>query len=259
MYVLARSVRRGNTDRADRQPWRLTVRGPGGQAGFTLMEVMIAMALMMVILLATFYSLDSTSRSQERFQSYGEEITTAQAAMSQLVHDLREATEVLFVTPDKIEFQVPLKNTVTGVTTTYTVLYDCTAPDSLGSGYTRCARTQSSSGTPPAAGSTFPPPPTDIQHVYNNASRYSTFCNSTTGQPSGAVFFILNSNISNTDGSTAYCDEAYEWELAGLVNGAEYVQITVDVPASGDQTSFGLAHKTVLETGTFLPNLSAGS
>jgi type II secretory pathway pseudopilin PulG len=219
------------------------------------MEVLLTAVIMLVVLTATLYSLGSTTRTQARYQSYAQEITNTQGALAHLVHDLREATQVVFVTPDKLEFKVPLK--VDGTTTTWTVLYDCTASDSLGSGYTRCARTQSSTGSPPAAGPTARSE--DIQHVWNNASRYWTFCNSSASGPSGAVFYISNSNIPNTDGSTAACDETYETELGLLVNGAQFVQIQVAVPASGNLTRYGMTHRTVLSTGTFVPNLSAGA
>jgi len=260
MDVHVQSACGRDADRADGRPWWLTARAAVRafayeEAGVGLIELVLVVGLTIVVLTATLYSLDATSRTQSRYQNYAEEITAAQGSLSHLVHDLREATKVLFVTPDKLEFQVPLK--VAGVTTTWTVLYDCTASDSLGSGYTRCARTQSSTGTPPTAGSTAGSE--DIQHVWNNASRFSTFCNAGGTAPSGAVFYISNSNVPDTDGSTAACDNDYENTLGFLANGAQYVQVQVDVPASGTLTRGGLRHNTVLETATFLPNLSAGA
>jgi hypothetical protein len=156
------------------------------------------------------------------------------------------------VTPSKLEFQMPSGSS------TLTVLYDCTASDSLGSGYTRCARTQSTSGLPPAASSS--PGTVDIQHVHNNgANGFTTFCNSGGTGQSGAVFFVANSNFARTDGSTAACDEAYEQEIGSVADGAQYVQVQVQVPASGARTTLGRSHMTVLSTGVFLPNLSAGA
>ena len=262
MDVLARSVLGRGTDRAARRRLWLGVKGAfrafvHQEAGISLMELVITVGMTVVVLTGTLYALDATSTSQSNYQNYAEEITSTQGSLAHLVHDLREATKVLFVTPDKLEFQVPLK--VGGVTTTWTVLYDCTASDSLGSGYTRCARTQSSTGTPPAAGSTAGSE--DIQHVWNNGSRsgYSTFCNTAGSAPSGAVFYVTNSNIPNTDGSGLTCDNDYENSLGFLTNGAQYVQIQVDIPASGNLTRGGLTHNTVLNTATFLPNLGAGA
>lgn len=223
------------------------------EAGFTVVEIVIAMAMTTVLMTATLYALSASTRNQSHDESYAEEITSTQASLARLVHDLREATQVLFVTPDKLEFQtVPINGT------SYYVLYDCTAADSLGSSYTRCARTQAvAPGQPPAASATAGS--LDIQHIYNDAARYSTWCNSGGTAASGAVFFVSNPNIPRTDGSTAACDEAYEWEIASLANAPVYVHVQVEVPASGNLVQGGLTHHTLLSTGTFLPNLDAGA
>jgi hypothetical protein len=223
------------------------------ESGFGLVELLVSMLMLMLVVGATVSMLVSTGNAQLRDATYGQEVTATQTALARMVHDLREATQVLFVTPSKIEFQMPPASGVTE-----TVLYDCTASDTLGSAYTRCARTQSTGGTPPVAGSK--PGPDDIQHIYNNAAHgYSTFCKSDGSAPSGAVFYITNSNIANTDGSTAACDEAYEDELGSIVDGPEYVQVQVEVPASNGLTRVGTTHYTVLDSGVFLPNLSAGA
>jgi type II secretory pathway pseudopilin PulG len=228
-------------------------RGVGAESGFALVELLTVLVMMVLLMSATFAALNSTTKAQTRDQTYAQEVTSTQTAVARLVHDLRQATEVLFVTPSKIEFQMP---PVGG--TTYTVLYDCTASDSLGSAYTRCARTQTSSGSVPAAGSS--PGPEDVQHIYNDAAHgFTTFCNASGTAPSGAVFFPTNNNFPDTDGSTAACDEAYEQEIGSLVDGPLYVQITVQVPASGTLKNSGTTHLTTITSGAFLPNLSSGA
>jgi type II secretory pathway pseudopilin PulG len=218
-----------------------------------LIELLSALVVMILIMSATFAALNSTTKAQTRDQAYAQEVTATQTAIARMVHDLRQATLVLLVTPSKIEFQMP---PIGGKT--YTVLYDCTASDTLGSGYTRCARTQTSSGSLPAAGST--PGPQDIQHVYNDAAHgFSTFCSANGSGPSGAVFLPSNPNFANTDGSSAACDEAYEQEIGTVVDGPEYVQIQVQVPASNGRKNTGTTHLTTLTAGVFLPNLSAGA
>lgn len=226
--------------------------GAASEQGFTLIELLVVLVVMIVVLFATLAALGSATTTQTRDQAYAQEVTATQTALARLVHDLREATQVLLVTPSKLEFQLSVNGTV------YNVLYDCTPADSLGTGYTRCARTQATAPTtPPAAGSVAGS--LDIQHIYNNAAHgYSTFCKSDGSAPSGSVFFVSNSNIPNTDGSNLACDEAYEDEIAGLA-APTYVQIQVEVPASGDLVSGGLNHLTVLSTGAFLPNLDAGA
>ena len=230
--------------------------GAGGEQGFTLIELLVVLVMMIVVLTATLTALGSVTTTQTRDQAYAQEVTATQTALARLVHDLREATQILLVSPSKLEFQLSV-NGVNGITT-YNVLYDCTAADSLGTGYTRCARTQATApATPPTAGAVAGS--LDIQHIYNNAAHgYSTFCKSDGSATSGSVFFVSNSNIPNTDGSNLACDEAYEDEIAGL-DAPTYVQVQVEVPASGSLVRGGLTHLTVLSTGAFLPNLDAGA
>jgi prepilin-type N-terminal cleavage/methylation domain-containing protein len=238
--------------------YRMPDAGPGRRAraaderGFTLIELLVVLVMMLVVMIATMAALSAATTTQTRDQAYAQEVTATQTAVARLIHDLRAATLVLLVTPTKLEFQLPVSGT------TYNVFYNCTAADSLGSGYTRCARTQAvAPAPPPTAGSKAGS--LDIQHIYNNAGRgYSTFCKSDGSAPSGSVFFVTNSNIPNTDGSTLACDEAYEDEIAGLA-APTYVQVQVQVPASGSLVRGGLQHFTVLSTGAFLPNLDAGA
>jgi prepilin-type N-terminal cleavage/methylation domain-containing protein len=223
-----------------------------GEHGFTLIELLVVLVMMVVVLTATLTALTAATTTQTRDQAYGQEVTATQTSLARLVHDLREATQILLVTPSKLEFQLKVNSA------TYNVLYDCTAADSLGTGYTRCARTQATApATPPAAGATAGP--LDIQHIYNDAAHGAgTFCKYDGSAPSGSVFFVANSNIPNTDGSNLACDEAYEDEIAGL-DAPTYVQVQVEVPASGSLLRGGMTHLTVLSTGAFLPNLDAGA
>ena len=217
-------------------------------AGFTLIELLVAMVIALVIFGATLTALQVTTYDQTRDQAYAQEVTSTDTAFARLLHDLRQATLFTSVTPNSISFQMVVGST------TYNVVYNCTAADSLGGSYTRCARTQNPAPTAaPAPGSTaleF-----DIAHVKNGT--VSTFCNTGGTASSGSVFFPSNPNITNTDGSGLACDEAYEQEVASLQ--PTYIQVHVQVPASGNLTSGGQTHQTVLSSGVFIPNLDAGS
>jgi Tfp pilus assembly protein PilW len=222
------------------------------ESGIGLVEMLVASTMMLAIITATVSVLISGTRAQTRDESYAEEITSTQAALSRMVHDLRQATAFEQISPYLIEFQMAVGST------TYNVEYNCNATDSRGSPYTRCARTQAvAPANPPAAGSSayeF-----DIQHVWNSPTNgYTTFCNGSGTATSGSVFFVTNPSIANTDGSTAACDQTYQNLLASL-NAPTYVQIQVEVPASGGQTRLAMNHLTVLESGTYLPNLDAGA
>lgn len=226
------------------------------QAGFTLVELLVAISIFLLVVGATEAILVSTTWTQTRDQAYAEEIASTQAGLARLVHDLRGATSLQVVGPDLLEFQL------TQAGTTYNVMYDCSASDALGAPYTRCARTQAVAPSPaPVAGSTAGSE--DIQHVWNNAtntangSNFATFCNSSGSARSGSVFFASNPSTSNPDSSPPACDETYE--VANVAPLPSYIQITVQVPASGDLKSFGLRHLTVLQTGTYLPNADSGA
>jgi type II secretory pathway pseudopilin PulG len=218
--------------------------------GFTLVELVVVTAVLMVIVGGCLAVLDGATSAEARDVSYAQEISATQTLLARLVHDLRQATAFQLVSPNAVQFQVTLRGT------TYNVKYDCTAPDSLGTPYTRCARTQAAApAAPPAAGAM--PGPADIQHVRNGA--IATFCTSDGTAQSGSVFFVSNPNVADTDGSTAACDEAYENLIGPQLHLPTYVQVLVQVPAGGDLARGGLTHTTVLKSGAFLPNSDAGA
>ncbi len=202
----------------------------------------------MVIVSATLNVLQAASKAQSRDQNYAQEITNTQAALARLMHDLRQATGFQLITPTAIQF-----TTVSG-STTYNVKYDCSAPDTLGSPYTRCARTSAvAPAAPPAYGSKAGS--LDIQHVLNGTS--STFCNAG-GTAQAGVFLVSDSTTPNTDGSNLACDETYAYNIAALTVHPNYVQVMVKVPASNDLKTGGMTHQTVLTSGAFIPNLELG-
>jgi prepilin-type N-terminal cleavage/methylation domain-containing protein len=224
--------------------------GLATEEGFTLVELLVAIAIFIVITSATLAVLDVAARSQSRDQAYAQEITGTQTALARAVHDLRQATAFQQVSANVVQFQVVANGS------TYNVKYDCTAPDSLGSSYTRCARTQAvAPASPPAAGSAAGG--LDIQHITNGG--INTFCKADGSGPSGAVFFVSNPSINNTDGSTLACDEAYENEIGPQLKLPTFVQVLVKVPASGDLAHGGMTHLTVLKSGAFLPNSDSGA
>jgi prepilin-type N-terminal cleavage/methylation domain-containing protein len=218
--------------------------------GFSLIELLIAITITLIVAGTTLTALSLLIRTQARDQAYAQEVTNTQTGFARLLHDLRQATLFQSVTPNSIAFQMVSSGA------TYNVAYSCTAADSLGGSYTRCAQTQalapSTPATPGAAANSL-----DIIHVSNGG--ISNFCNGAGTAPSGSVFFPSNPAIANTDGSTLACDEAYEREIASLSGGPTEMQVLVQVPASGDLTSGGMSHSTVLSSAAFLPNLDAGS
>lgn len=217
------------------------------EAGLALIELLLAAAITIVIAVAAGGLLVVGSNSQARNQAEAGTIASTQAAVATLLHDLRGAKAVTQVGPATINFLLSVGGT------DYNVQYNCNAQDTLGAPYTRCARTQAVAPAPaPAAGPT--PGSLDIQHVYNNPTNgYNRFCNTQGTAPSGAVFFVSNPQQPNTDGSGLACDETYETTVVAPL--PDYVQIRVQVPASGDTPRAGLTHFTVFQDGVFLPNI----
>ena len=221
-----------------------------GQRGYTMIEMLVGMTLTLFIAGATMTLLETATRAQSRDQSYAQEITNTQTALARLVHDLRQASSFSLVSPNVLQFQLVANGT------TVNVRYDCTASDSLGTAYRRCARTQATApASPPAAGTALGAG--DIQHVANGT--LATFCNSSGTAASGSVFFVSNPTIPNTDGSLLACDEAYENLIGPQLKTPTYVAVQVNVPASGGLVRGGLTHLTVLKSGTFLPNSDSGA
>jgi hypothetical protein len=213
--------------------------------------MLVVMATMLVVAAATFAALESGTRAQARDQAFAQEVSDSEATFQRLQRDLRQATFFLSpVKPNSISFQMVQNGT------SYNIAYDCTATDSLGSQFTRCAETQAVAPNPaPAPAATAGS--LDIQHVSNGG--VSTFCKADGSGPSGSVFFVSNPSIPNTDGSTMACDEAYELQIASLSGGPTFVKARVQITAGGSLATGGLTHQTVLQTGIFLPNLDAGS
>lgn len=223
---------------------------PRAEDGFGLVELLVVIVMMVIIVGATLATIEAATRTETRDQNYAQEVTNSQTALARLVHDLRQAISFQLISPNVIQFQLQANGT------TYNVQYDCRAADSLGSPYTRCARTQAvAPATPPAAPATAGS--LDIQHVANGG--ITTFCSSDGSGPSGSVFWVANPTIANTDGSSLACDEAYETEIGPQLRLPTFIQVLVRVPASGDQVKGGLTHLTVLKSGAFLPNSDSGA
>jgi prepilin-type N-terminal cleavage/methylation domain-containing protein len=241
------------------------------QDGFTLVELLVSITMLLIVVGTTLTVLDTATRAQGRDQAYAQELTRAQTALARMQHDLRQAISFSLISPNQIEFQM-VENGAT-----YNILYDCTASDSSGGSYRRCARSQALAPASPAGPTGSAAGSLDIAHVANSVQAcggtspsstcsngiINTFCNSAGTAPSGAVFFVQNASIPNLDGSTLACDEAHEDEIGPQLLTPTYIQIAIDVPASGDlvTTSMqrGLQHVIVLQSGVSLPNSDPGA
>lgn len=229
-----------------RKPCAAVVRLLEGQAGVTLVELLVVTSMMVLVVWASMTLLVTSSRDQHRDQAYAEEISATTAALARLTHDLRQATKIVSAGPNSIEFLMPVSNS----TAVDDVKYDCTATDRRGTGYTRCARVQAIyPATLPQVGTTTGS--ADIVHVSNGS--ISTYCNATGSAASGSVFFYENADTPDTTPGATTCDESY---VARVALDPTYIGVRIVVPAAGDVVRLAaLTHSTVLQDGAYMRNL----
>ena len=109
----------------------------GRRAGFSLVELMISLSLIMLLTLALLTSFTFIARGDRSLQNYGEMNAQARKLLEQLGQDLRSATDVTDFTSTHLTILVPTNTTST---TTQDVTWSY---DSVGGAVTR----QDSTGT----------------------------------------------------------------------------------------------------------------
>jgi prepilin-type N-terminal cleavage/methylation domain-containing protein len=208
------------------------------ERGFTLMELLITLAIFMIVLVAVFGALGVVSRSATSGQAYANEVQDAEFGIARITHDLRTAYSVVSAQPNMIEFYQWAN--VNGVTRTKDVEYDCGIPQP-GTSYARCMRVESISPAPLPNSATGAPV---ILRLVNGG--INTYCNS------NAVFHYTS---TTSNGSSAPCTEAAA--AAAAINPI-FVEVRILVPAKGELTGSltagSLTHTTVLDGGAALRN-----
>ena len=84
---------------------------PSRAAGFSLVELMISMSLIMLLTLALITSFTFVARGDRSLQNYGEMNTQARRLLEQLGRDLRSATDVTDFTASELSLGEP-KSTI---------------------------------------------------------------------------------------------------------------------------------------------------
>src|SRR5882724_6939754 len=107
------------------------------RAGFSLVELMISLTLVMLLTLALLTSFTFIARGDRSLTNYGDMNAQARKVLEQLGQDLRGATDVVDFTTTTLTLTVP---TNTAATTTQTVIWSY---DSV----TRVLTRQDNSGT----------------------------------------------------------------------------------------------------------------
>jgi prepilin-type N-terminal cleavage/methylation domain-containing protein len=90
-----------------------------GQAGFTLIEQLVAIVILSVVVGATLTALETMLKAAPANQEWSHIVANTQSAMYRMTRDLRQGTNVTLVTPYVISADVVLKGE------TQHVLYQC--------------------------------------------------------------------------------------------------------------------------------------
>lgn len=85
----------------------------GAQDGFTLVELLVAMAVSIILLLATLGTLDAFNSSSSRQSRLIDANDQARLTMDRTVHDLRNGSTVLRALPNDLEYAVNDSPTIT--------------------------------------------------------------------------------------------------------------------------------------------------
>lgn len=109
------------------------------QAGFTLVEMLVAIVLLIIVCSALLDALVSSQRVQSRDAEYAFAQQNARTGLDSMVRQIRQAYAVLSTTPNAIEFNVSLN----GVN--YHVYYECDVAQPNTS-YRECMRLQAPAG-----------------------------------------------------------------------------------------------------------------
>jgi len=148
-----RSLPQANEGRADtepmaapRSPQAVLRSGARGEAGFSLIELLLSSTLLLVVLGATLSVLDTTARLGPRDQERPLAVSEAQVGLDRMVRELREASSVVGTTSTSMNVLVEKGGVQRQV------LYQCgvAAPNDASNPYDdtykRCVRRETSSG-----------------------------------------------------------------------------------------------------------------
>ena len=128
------------------------------QRGFTLLEVLIAAALLIVVLTAALSLGDTGSRIANRDFARAHAIDETQSGVSRMDTDLRLATQVISPTSggatNSVEFLANIRSASTGTRTLRRVRYQCDVPSPSNPALRSCFRYESDPSTSPGGAGT---------------------------------------------------------------------------------------------------------
>jgi prepilin-type N-terminal cleavage/methylation domain-containing protein len=112
------------------------------EAGFTLPEVLVVLAILPVALLALLKTLDTTGQLAPRSVQHATAVGEAGSGFSRALRDIRQAYRVVGTTPNSMTFYA----VVNGADTQVNIACDVASPADGGAAYRRCVRTTAAIG-----------------------------------------------------------------------------------------------------------------
>ena len=182
-------------------PLRAAARALRGQAGYSLVELLVAsmMALMLIAVGSTV--MIAVNRSQPGQSDRGTKILNARTTMERLTRELRQGATIYTATANQLSFLTYVHSTCTGasssVTTQCKVTYTCTAGS--------CTRTV---GVPPPSTTSGPARTVVSGLSSSNVFGYGTGCSSSGSSSSGYVCATLTFPSQNGDDAITLQDGA---------------------------------------------------
>ena len=123
------------------------------ESGFTLIEVLVAAALLALVLGAALSLSDTGGQIAEKDLERAHAIDDAQAAIAQMDRDLRTATQVISPAPgvasNSVDFIAPKRPTGTGSRVAERIVYRCDSPSPTKPSLRACYRYVGPPSSPP--------------------------------------------------------------------------------------------------------------
>ena len=130
------------------RPLIARLRTSHGEAGFTLVELLVASMMGVVVMGAVASLVISAVRAQPKISQQAQNVTTARWVLERLTHEIRIGLSVSKANPSEVSFQTYVRHSTCGGTTSLPsstpsikcqVTYACTT--------TACSRSESAPGT----------------------------------------------------------------------------------------------------------------
>jgi prepilin-type N-terminal cleavage/methylation domain-containing protein len=117
----------------------------GAEAGFSLIELMLVVSLLVVVLTAVISLLETTTRLAPREQERSIAIRDAQVGLDRMVRDLRHTYRVIATTDSSMEVLMTVRRVNAAGQTVYEdrhVLYRCNVPHPTNADRRRCVKVE---------------------------------------------------------------------------------------------------------------------